>query len=215
MAKVRGGTNRGRREQRHHSKTFTIDSDDDDENDYRRSEDDDSDDDDGRGNNNTNTQKRKGLRLSSSSSSKSTRVARAYQHEKKKKTFYYAQQRHEFSVCRCLLVAIAMAFGAIFLVERFAPKDVYIHRTIQNGRNKAKVKVKEHARRAREAFRAYTSYDFEKANTRKYEENLREEYALAAMVANSPSGEDSSRLSERSGGVICLLYTSPSPRDRG
>ena len=203
LAKVRGGTNRGRREQRHHSKTFTIDSDDDDENDYRRSEDDDSDDDDGRGNNNTNTQKRKGLRLSSSSSSKSTRVARAYQHEKKKKTFYYAQQRHEFSVCRCLLVAIAMAFGAIFLVERFAPKDVYIHRTIQNGRNKAKVKVKDHARRAREAFRAYTSYDFEKANTRKYEENLREEYALAAMVANSrPSGEESSRVSERSGGVI-------------
>ena len=145
--------------------------------------------------------------LSSSSSSKHAlnNVARAYQREKKKKKkkFYYAQSQREFSVCRFLLVAIAMAFATIFLVERFAPKDVYIHRSIENGRNKAKVKVKEHARRAREAFRAYTSYDFEKANTQKYEENLREEYALAAMVANSrPSGEESSRVSERSGGVI-------------
>ena len=188
------------------SKTFTIDSDDEDENDSRRSEDDDSDDDDDgrRGNNNNNQKKkkRKGQRLSSSSSSKSTtRVARAYQHEKKKK-FYSSQ--HEFSVCRFLLVAIAMAFASIFLVERFAPKeDVYIHRSIENGRNKAKMKVKDHARRAREAFRAYTAYDFEKANARKYEENLREEYALAAMVAKSrPSGEEGSRVSERSGGVI-------------
>ena len=184
--------------QRQHSKTFTIDSDDEDENDYQRSDDDS--DDDGRGNN--NNQKRKGQNLSSSSSSKSTNVARAYQHEKKKKKFYsssYASQ-HEFSICRCLLVLIAIAFALIFLVEQFAPKDVYIHRTIQNGRNKAKVKVKDHARRAREAFRAYTAYDFEKANKEKYEENLREEYALAAMVANSrPSGEESSRVSERRG----------------
>ena len=105
-----------------------------------------------------------------------------------------------FSICRFLLVLIAIAFASIFLIERFAPKDVYIHRTIQNGRNKAKVKVKDHARRAREAFRAYTAYDFEKANKEKYEENLREEYALAAMVANSrPSGEESSRVSERRG----------------
>ena len=198
LAKVWGGKNRGR-ERRQHSKTFTIDSDDEDENDYQRSEDDDSDDDDDRrGNNNNNQKKRKG-RLSSSSSSKSTRVARAYQHEKKKFYSSYASQ-HEFSVCRFLLVLIAMAFASIFLVERFAPKDVYIHRSIENGRNKAKAKVKDHARRAREAFRAYTAYDFEKANTRKYEENLREEYALAAMVANSrPSGEEGSRVSERSG----------------
>ena len=120
---------------------------------------------------------------------------------KKKKKFYssYTSQ-HEFSICRFLLVLIAIAFASIFLIERFAPKDVYIHRTIQNGRNKAKVKVKDHARRAREAFRAYTAYDFEKANKEKYEENLREEYALAAMVANSsPSGEESSRVSERRG----------------
>ena len=204
LAKVsRGGKNRGhQREQRrqHSSKTFTIDSDgdEDDENDYE-----DSDDDDGRGNDdndNNNNQKRK-----KSSKHALNNVARAYQHEKKKKKkfYYYAQQRYEFSVCRFLLVAIAITFALIFLVEQFAPKDVYIHRSIENGRNKAKVKVKEHARRAREAFRAYTSYDFEKANTQKYEENLREEYALAAMVANSrPSGEESSRASERSGGVI-------------
>ena len=197
LAKLWGGKNRGQQKQRQHSKTFTIDSDDDeDENDYQRSEDDDSDDDDRRGND--NNQKRKG-RLSSSSS-KQANVARAYQHKKKKK-FYYTQQ-HEFSVCRFLLVVIAIAFASIFLIEHFAPKDLYIHRSIENGRNKAKVKVKDHARRAREAFRAYTSYDFEKANTRKYEENLREEYALAAMVANSPSGEEGSRVSERSGGVI-------------
>ena len=204
LAKVSwGGKNRGhQREQRrqHSSKTFTIDSDgdEDDENDYE-----DSDDDDGRGNDdndNNNNQKRK-----KSSKHALNNVARAYQHEKKKKKkfYYYAQQRYEFSVCRFLLVAIAITFALIFLVEQFAPKDVYIHRSIENGRNKAKVKVKEHARRAREAFRAYTSYDFEKANTQKYEENLREEYALAAMVANSrPSGEESSRASERSGGVI-------------
>ena len=197
LAKLWVGKNRGQQKQRQHSKTFTIDSDDDeDENDYQRSEDDDSDDDDRRGND--NNQKRKG-RLSSSSS-KQANVARAYQHKKKKK-FYYTQQ-HEFSVCRFLLVVIAIAFASIFLIEHFAPKDLYIHRSIENGRNKAKVKVKDHARRAREAFRAYTSYDFEKANTRKYEENLREEYALAAMVANSPSGEEGSRVSERSGGVI-------------
>ena len=197
LAKLWGGKNRQREQQqrRQHSKTFTIDSDDEDENDYRRSEDDDSDDDDRRGNDNNN-QKRTG-RLSSSSSSKQANVARAYQHKKKK--FYSYTSQHEFSFCRFLLVLIAIAFGAIFLIEHFAPKDLYIHRTIQNGRNKAKVKVKDHARRAREAFRAYTSYDFEKANTRKYEENLREEYALAAMVANSPSGEEGSRLSERSG----------------
>ncbi|CAL6443743.1 unnamed protein product [Bathycoccus prasinos] len=197
LAKLWGGKNRQREQQqrRQHSKTFTIDSDDEDENDYRRSEDDDSDDDDRRGNDNNN-QKRTG-RLSSSSSSKQANVARAYQHKKKK--FYSYTSQHEFSFCRLLLVLIAIAFGAIFLIEHFAPKDLYIHRTIQNGRNKAKVKVKDHARRAREAFRAYTSYDFEKANTRKYEENLREEYALAAMVANSPSGEEGSRLSERSG----------------
>ena len=180
--------------QRQHSKTFTIDSDDEDENDYQRSDDDS--DDDGRGNN--NNQKRKG-RLSSSSS-KSTNVARAYQHKKKKKFYSSYTSQHEFSICRFLLVLIAIAFASIFLIERFAPKDVYIHRTIQNGRNKAKVKVKDHARRAREAFRAYTAYDFEKANKEKYEENLREEYALAAMVANSrPSGEESSRVSERRG----------------
>jgi len=197
LAKLWGGKNRQREQQqrRQHSKTFTIDSDDEDENDYRRSEDDDSDDDDRRGSDNNN-QKRTG-RLSSSSSSKQANVARAYQHKKKK--FYSYTSQHEFSFCRFLLVLIAIAFGAIFLIEHFAPKDLYIHRTIQNGRNKAKVKVKDHARRAREAFRAYTSYDFEKANTRKYEENLREEYALAAMVANSPSGEEGSRLSERSG----------------
>ncbi|CAL6447838.1 unnamed protein product [Bathycoccus prasinos] len=197
LAKLWGGKNRQREQQqrRQHSKTFTIDSDDEDENDYRRSEDDDSDDDDRRGNDNNN-QKRTG-RLLSSSSSKQANVARAYQHKKKK--FYSYTSQHEFSFCRFLLVLIAIAFGAIFLIEHFAPKDLYIHRTIQNGRNKAKVKVKDHARRAREAFRAYTSYDFEKANTRKYEENLREEYALAAMVANSPSGEEGSRLSERSG----------------
>ncbi|CAL6444808.1 unnamed protein product [Bathycoccus prasinos] len=197
LAKLWGGKNRQREQQqrRQHSKTFTIDSDDEDENDYRRSEDDDSDDDDRRGNDNNN-QKRTG-RLSSSSSSKQANVARAYQHKTKK--FYSYTSQHEFSFCRFLLVLIAIAFGAIFLIEHFAPKDLYIHRTIQNGRNKAKVKVKDHARRAREAFRAYTSYDFEKANTRKYEENLREEYALAAMVANSPSGEEGSRLSERSG----------------
>ncbi|CAL6437587.1 unnamed protein product [Bathycoccus prasinos] len=197
LAKLWGGKNRQREQQqrRQHSKTFTIDSDDEDENDYRRSEDDDSDDDDRRGNDNNN-QKRTG-RLSSSSSSKQANVARAYQHKKKK--FYSYTSQHEFSFCRFLLVLIAIAFGAIFLIEHFAPKDLYIHRTIQNGRNEAKVKVKDHARRAREAFRAYTSYDFEKANTRKYEENLREEYALAAMVANSPSGEEGSRLSERSG----------------
>jgi len=197
LAKLWGGKNRQREQQqrRQHSKTFTIDSDEEDENDYRRSEDDDSDDDDRRGNDNNN-QKRTG-RLSSSSSSKQANVARAYQHKKKK--FYSYTSQHEFSFCRFLLVLIAIAFGAIFLIEHFAPKDLYIHRTIQNGRNKAKVKVKDHARRAREAFRAYTSYDFEKANTRKYEENLREEYALAAMVANSPSGEEGSRLSERSG----------------
>ena len=193
---------RGQSSQRQHSsKTFTIDSDDEDENDYQRSDDDS--DDDGRGNNN-NQKKRKGRNLSSSSS-KSTNVARAYQREKKKKKFYSSHtSQHEFSICRCLLVLIAIAFALIFLVEQFAPKDVYIHRTIQNGRNKAKVKVKDHARRAREAFRAYTAYDFEKANKEKYEENLREEYALAAMVANSrPSGEESSgRASERSGGVI-------------
>ena len=180
--------------QRQHSKTFTIDSDDEDENDYQRSDDDS--DDDGRGNN--NNQKRKG-RLSSSSS-KSTNVARAYQHKKKKKFYSSYTSQHEFSICRFLLVLIAITFASIFLIERFAPKDVYIHRTIQNGRNKAKVKVKDHARRAREAFRAYTAYDFEKANKEKYEENLREEYALAAMVANSsPSGEESSRVSERRG----------------
>ena len=180
--------------QRQHSKTFTIDSDDEDENDYQRSDDDS--DDDGRGNN--NNQKRKG-RLSSSSS-KSTNVARAYQHKKKKKFYSSYTSQHEFSICRFLLVLIAIAFASIFLIERFAPKDVYIHRTIQNGRNKAKVKVKDHARRAREAFRAYTAYDFEKANKEKYEENLREEYALAAMVANSsPTGEESSRVSERRG----------------
>jgi len=194
---------RGQSQRQHSSKTFTIDSDgDEDENDYQRSDDDS--DDDGRGNNN-NQRERKGQNLSSSSS-KSTNVARAYQHEKKKKTFYSSSytSQHEFSICRCLLVLIAIAFALIFLVEQFAPKDVYIHRTIQNGRNKAKVKVKDHARRAREAFRAYTAYDFEKANKEKYEENLREEYALAAMVANSrPSGEESSgRASERSGGVI-------------
>ena len=185
--------------QRQHSKTFTIDSDDEDENDYQRSDDDS--DDDGRGNN--NNQKRKGQNLSSSSS-KSTNVARAYQHKKKKKFYSSYTSQHEFSICRFLLVLIAITFASIFLIERFAPKDVYIHRTIQNGRNKAKVKVKDHARRAREAFRAYTAYDFEKANKEKYEENLREEYALAAMVANSrPSGEESSgRASERSGGVI-------------
>ena len=185
--------------QRQHSKTFTIDSDDEDENDYQRSDDDS--DDDGRGNN--NNQKRKGQNLSSFSS-KSTNVARAYQHKKKKKFYSSYTSQHEFSICRFLLVLIAIAFALIFLVEQFAPKDVYIHRTIQNGRNKAKVKVKDHARRAREAFRAYTAYDFEKANKEKYEENLREEYALAAMVANSrPSGEESSgRASERSGGVI-------------
>jgi len=181
--------------QRQHSKTFTIDSDDEDENDYQRSDDDS--DDDGRGNN--NNQKRKGQNLSSSSS-KSTNVARAYQHKKKKKFYSSYTSQHEFSICRFLLVLIAIAFASIFLIERFAPKDVYIHRTIQNGRNKAKVKVKDHARRAREAFRAYTAYDFEKANKEKYEENLREEYALAAMVANSrPSGEESSRVSERRG----------------
>ena len=197
LAKLWGGKNRQREQQqrRQHSKTFTIDSDDEDENDYRRSEDDDSDDDDRRGNDNNN-QKRTG-RLSSSSSSKQANVARAYQHKKKK--FYSYTSQHEFSFCRFLLVLIAIAFGAIFLIEHFAPKDLYIHRTIQNGRNKAKVKVKDHARRAREAFRAYTSYDFEKANTRKYEENLREEYALAAMVANSPSVEEGSM---RSGSVI-------------
>ena len=185
--------------QRQHSKTFTIDSDDEDENDYQRSDDDS--DDDGRGNN--NNQKRKGQNLSSFSS-KSTNVARAYQHKKKKKFYSSYTSQHEFSICRFLLVLIAITFASIFLIERFAPKDVYIHRTIQNGRNKAKVKVKDHARRAREAFRAYTAYDFEKANKEKYEENLREEYALAAMVANSrPSGEESSgRASERSGGVI-------------
>ena len=190
---------RGQSSQRQHSKTFTIDSDgDEDENDHQRSDDDS--DDDGRGNDNNN-RKRKGQNLSSSSSSKSTNVARAYQHEKKKKKFYSSHaSQHEFSICRCLLVLIAIAFALIFLVEQFAPKDVYIHRTIQNGRNKAKVKVKDHARRAREAFRAYTAYDFEKANKEKYEENLREEYALAAMVANSrPSGEESSRVSERRG----------------
>ena len=189
---------RGQSSQRQHSsKTFTIDSDDEDENDHQRSDDDS--DDDGRGNNN-NQRERKGQNLSSSSS-KSTNVARAYQHEKKKKKFYSSHtSQHEFSICRFLLVLIAMAFALIFLVEQFAPKDVYIHRTIQNGRNKAKVKVKDHARRAREAFRAYTAYDFEKANKEKYEENLREEYALAAMVANSrPSGEESSRVSERRG----------------
>ena len=181
--------------QRQHSKTFTIDSDDEDENDYQRSDDDS--DDDGRGNN--NNQKRKGQNLSSSSS-KSTNVARAYQHKKKKKFYSSYTSQHEFSICRFLLVLIAITFASIFLIERFAPKDVYIHRTIQNGRNKAKVKVKDHARRAREAFRAYTAYDFEKANKEKYEENLREEYALAAMVANSrPSGEESSRVSERRG----------------
>ena len=181
--------------QRQHSKTFTIDSDDEDENDYQRSDDDS--DDDGRGNN--NNQKRKGQNLSSSSS-KSTNVARAYQHKKKKKFYSSYTSQHEFSICRFLLVLIAIAFASIFLVEQFAPKDVYIHRTIQNGRNKAKVKVRDHARRAREAFRAYTAYDFEKANKEKYEENLREEYALAAMVANSrPSGEESSRVSERRG----------------
>ena len=181
--------------QRQHSKTFTIDSDDEDENDYQRSDDDS--DDDGRGNN--NNQKRKGQNLSSFSS-KSTNVARAYQHKKKKKFYSSYTSQHEFSICRFLLVLIAIAFASIFLIERFAPKDVYIHRTIQNGRNKAKVKVKDHARRAREAFRAYTAYDFEKANKEKYEENLREEYALAAMVANSrPSGEESSRVSERRG----------------
>jgi hypothetical protein len=181
--------------QRQHSKTFTIDSDDEDENDYQRSDDDS--DDDGRGNN--NNQKRKGQNLSSFSS-KSTNVARAYQHKKKKKFYSSYTSQREFSICRFLLVLIAIAFASIFLIERFAPKDVYIHRTIQNGRNKAKVKVKDHARRAREAFRAYTAYDFEKANKEKYEENLREEYALAAMVANSrPSGEESSRVSERRG----------------
>ena len=181
--------------QRQHSKTFTIDSDDEDENDYQRSDDDS--DDDGRGNN--NNQKRKGQNLSSFSS-KSTNVARAYQHKKKKKFYSSYTSQHEFSICRFLLVLIAITFASIFLIERFAPKDVYIHRTIQNGRNKAKVKVKDHARRAREAFRAYTAYDFEKANKEKYEENLREEYALAAMVANSrPSGEESSRVSERRG----------------
>ena len=199
LAKLRSGKqtkhHRGQ-SQRHHSKTFTIDSDDEDENDHQRSDDDS--DDDGRGNN--NNQKRKGQNLSSSSS-KSTNVARAYQREKKKKKFYSSHtSQHEFSICRFLLVLMAIAFALIFLIERFAPKDVYIHRTIQNGRNKAKVKVKDHARRAREAFRAYTAYDFEKANKEKYEENLREEYALAAMVANSrPSGEESSRVSERRG----------------
>ena len=188
---------RGQSSQRQHSKTFTIDSDgDEDENDHQRSDDDS--DDDGRGNDNNN-QKRKGQNLSSFSS-KSTNVARAYQHKKKKKFYSSYTSQHEFSICRFLLVLIAIAFASIFLIERFAPKDVYIHRTIQNGRNKAKVKVKDHARRAREAFRAYTAYDFEKANKEKYEENLREEYALAAMVANSrPSGEESSRVSERRG----------------
>ena len=61
------------------------------------------------------------------------------------------------------------------------------------------MKAKDHARRAREAFRAYTAYDFEKANAAKYEENLREEYALAAMVANnegSQSSNSGSRLGE-------------------
>ena len=159
--------NRQREQRQHSSKTFTIDSDgdEDDENDYEDS-DDDSDDDDGRGNDDNDNQKRK-----KSSKHALNNVARAYQHEKKKKKFYYyAQQKHEFSVCRFLLVAIAITFALIFLVEQFAPKDVYIHRSIENGRNKAKVKVRDHARRAREAFRAYTSYDFEKANTRKYEE---------------------------------------------
>ena len=106
--------------QRQHSKTFTIDSDDEDENDYQRSDDDS--DDDGRGNN--NNQKRKG-RLSSSSS-KSTNVARAYQHKKKKKFYSSYTSQHEFSICRFLLVLIAIAFASIFLIERFAPKDVYI-----------------------------------------------------------------------------------------
>lgn len=200
LAKLWGpGKNRREQQQRQHSKTFTIDSDEnDDENDHQRSEND-SDDDE----NNTRDDRRgksvKG-RLSSSSSSKHANVARAYQHKTKKK-FYSSsiQHRGEFSLCRFLMVLIAMAFASIFLIEHFAPKDLYIHRSIENGRNKAKVKVKDHARRAREAFRAYTAYDFEKANTEKYEENLREEYALAAMVANSPSGEEGSM---RSGSVI-------------
>ncbi|CAL6437893.1 unnamed protein product [Bathycoccus prasinos] len=194
--KQRETKNRQREQRQHSSKTFTIDSDgdEDDENDYE-DDFDDSDDDDGRGNDddNDNNQKRK-----KSSKRALNNVARAYQHEKKKKKFYYyAQQRYEFSVCRFLLVAIAITFALIFLVEQFAPKDVYIHRFYENGRNEVKVKVRDHARRAREAFRAYTSYDFEKANGAK-------EYALAAMVANSrPSGEESSgRASERSGGVI-------------
>ena len=128
--KQRETKNRQREQRQHSSKTFTIDSDgdEDDENDYE-DDFDDSDDDDGRGNDddNDNNQKRK-----KSSKRALNNVARAYQHEKKKKKFYYyAQQRDEFSVCRFLLVAIAITFALIFLVEQFAPKDVYIHRSMK------------------------------------------------------------------------------------
>ena len=141
-------------QRQHSSKTFTIDSDDEDENDYQRSDDDS--DDDGRGNN--NNQKRKGQSLVVLF--EINNVARAYQHEEEEEVLFFDTSQHEFSICRFLLVLIAITFALIFLIEQFAPKDVYIHRTIENGRNEAKVKVRDHARRAREAFRAYTSVRF-------------------------------------------------------
>ena len=119
---------------------------------------------DGRGTNNNN-QKRKGQSLVVALRNQQRR-SRVPAREEEEEVLFFDTSQHEFSICRFLLVLIAIAFALIFLVEQFAPKDVYIHRTIQNGRNKAKVKVRDHARRAREAFRAYTAYDFEKANTR-------------------------------------------------
>ena len=180
------------------------DSDDDDFDDFDDDDDDDdAEDSDGapRGQRQRGTQKKKGKKnnnnnnnnkrpSSTTMKTKKSNVARAYS---------YAVHHREFSICRFGLFVIAVVFASIFLVETFAPEDAAVHRRIQNTRNKAKMKAKDHARRAREAFRAYTAYDFEKANAAKYEENLREEYALAAMVANndgSQSSNSGSRLGE-------------------
>jgi hypothetical protein len=191
LAKLWG--NRSDEAKKKTKKTFTIDSDDDDEDDDYSDDDDDG----GRGrrdyhnrDGSSGEEEEEKRRTKRRGSSSSKNVARAYQNKRGGGGYYYAPRGRyqEFSVCRFLLFLVGAAFACVFLIEQFAPKDATVSRSIQNTRNKAKAKAKDHARRAQEAFRAYTAYDFEKANKEKYEENLREEYALAAMVANSGGG---------------------------
>ena len=99
---------------------------------------------------------------------------------------------HEFkkvSNFRVLIVALFFVLIVALAIEEYLPQENEMKRTLQEKRKKANERVRAHARKARRAIDAYTKYDYERANDWKYEENLRKEYALAALVADGGASE--------------------------